>query len=97
MFFTLLCELWYINRLYTDGLSKSSFTPFLSENIYLRLKKFLPPVLLKGDTESVHFLLYPKVREEFFDEVIQRKVRRMSTILDLTRHLRESKGLSFRV
>jgi hypothetical protein len=25
---------------------------------------------LKGHTESVHFLLFPEVKEEFFDEVI---------------------------
>ena len=69
----------------------------MSENIYLRLRPFLPASLRGPNTDSVHFLLFPEVKEEFFDEVIQRKVRRMSTILDLTRYLRESKALSFRV
>ena len=69
----------------------------MSENVYLRLRPFLPPSLQRGDTESVHFLLLPKVKSEFFDEVIQRKVRRMRTVLDLTRYLRDSKSLSFKV
>ena len=69
----------------------------MSENIYLRLRPFLPASLREGNTESVHFLLFPEVKKEFFDEVIQRKVTRMSTTLDLTRYLRESIALTFRV
>ena len=69
----------------------------MSENIYLRLRPFLPPSLREGNTESVHYLLFPEVKQEFFDEVIQRKVRRMTTILDLTRYLRDLKSLSFKV
>jgi|SRR5579862_7847505 len=69
----------------------------MAENIYLRLRPFLPPQLRKQNTESVHFLLFPEVKEEFFDEVIQRKVKRMTTILDLTRYLRDLKSLSFKV
>jgi len=63
----------------------------------MRLKPFLPPSLLEGHTESVHFLLFPEVKEKFFDEAIQRKVRRMTTVLDLTRYLRESRSLNFKV
>jgi len=69
----------------------------MSENIYQRLKPFLPPSPLTGNTESVHFLLFPTVKKEFFDEVIQRKVRRMTTILDLTRYLRDRESISFKV
>jgi len=69
----------------------------MAENIYLRLKPFLPPSLLEGDTTSVHFLLFPTVKTEFFDEVIQRKVRRMTTVLDLTRYLRDKENISFKV
>jgi isoleucyl-tRNA synthetase len=69
----------------------------MSENIYQRLKPFLPPSLLTGHTESVHFLLFPTAKKEFFDEVIQRKVRRMTTIIDLTRYLRDKESLSFKV
>jgi isoleucyl-tRNA synthetase len=69
----------------------------MAENIYLRLKRFLPASLSGGNKESVHFLLFPEVKAEFFDEEIQRKVRRMTTIIDLTRYLRESKSLSFKV
>ena len=63
----------------------------------MRLKAFLPPQLLEGNTDSVHFLLFPEVKEKFFDEAIQRKVRRMVTVLDLTRYLRESRSLNFKV
>jgi isoleucyl-tRNA synthetase len=72
----------------------------MAENIYIRLKPFLPESMLNGHTESVHFLMFPEVKEEFFDEAIQRKVRRMTTIIDLTRYLRDSKALekvSFKV
>jgi isoleucyl-tRNA synthetase len=69
----------------------------MAENVYLRLKPFLPPSLLEGDTTSVHFLLFPTVKTEFFDEVIQRKVRRMTTVLDLTRYLRDKENISFKV
>ena len=69
----------------------------MAENIYQRLKPFLPPSLLEGDTTSVHFLLFPTVKTEFFDEVIQRKVRRMTTVLDLTRYLRDKENISFKV
>lgn len=72
----------------------------MAENIYIRLKPFLPESMLNGNTESVHFLMFPEVKEEFFDEAIQRKVRRMTTIIDLTRYLRDSKALekvSFKV
>jgi isoleucyl-tRNA synthetase len=69
----------------------------MAENIYLRLRPFLPPSLSKGNTDSVHFLLFPEVKAEFFDEVIQRKVRRMTAVLNLTRYLRESRSLSFKV
>lgn len=69
----------------------------MSECVYMRLKAFLPPSLLEGHTESVHFLLFPEVKEKFFDEAIQRKVRRMTTVLDLTRYLRESRSLNFKV
>jgi isoleucyl-tRNA synthetase len=72
----------------------------MAENIYGRLKPFLPESMLKGHTKSVHFLLFPEVKEEFFDEAIQRKVRRMTTVVDLTRYLRDSKALekvSFKV
>ena len=69
----------------------------MSESVYMRLKAFLSPSLLEGNTESVHFLLFPGVKEKFFDEAIQRKVRRMVTVLDLTRYLRESRSLNFKV
>jgi isoleucyl-tRNA synthetase len=69
----------------------------MAENIYLRMKPFLPASMLKGNTESVHFLLFPEVKAEFFDEAIQRKVRRMTTVIDLTRYLRDSRSLSFKV
>jgi isoleucyl-tRNA synthetase len=69
----------------------------MAENIYLRLKPFLPPSLSKGNTDSVHYVLFPEVKEEFFDEAIQRKVRRMIAVLDLTRYLRDSRSISFKV
>ena len=49
------------------------------------------------DQRSIHFLPFPEVKEEYFDEVIERKVKRMQTVIELTRNLREKHNLSLKV
>ncbi|KAI0745448.1 tRNA synthetases class I-domain-containing protein [Earliella scabrosa] len=73
----------------------SSYTPFLTENIYQGLKPFMPENP-EADTRSIHFLPFPEVKEEYFDEVIERKVKRMQTVIELTRNLREKHSLSLK-
>ena len=77
--------------------AKSSYTPFLTENIYQSLRAFIPEDPAAGDTRSVHFLLFPDVKEEYFDPTIERQVKRMQTVIELTRNIRERNNLSLKV
>jgi isoleucyl-tRNA synthetase len=77
--------------------NKSSYTPFLTENIYQSLRTYIPEDPSAGDTRSVHFLLFPDVKEEYFDPTIERQVKRMQTVIELTRNIRERNNLSLKV
>ena len=83
--------------LFTLTRAMSSFTPFLSENIYLRLKKFISDEDLPSDSRSVHFLLLPDPRTDLLDENIERRVRRMQKVIELGRIVRERKTISLKV
>ncbi|KAF2675210.1 isoleucyl-tRNA synthetase,cytoplasmic [Microthyrium microscopicum] len=72
------------------------FTPFITDNIYQRLLPYIPEKHRAEDSRSVHFLPYPEVREELFDEVIERRVGRMQTVIDLGRVSRERKTIGIR-
>ena len=76
---------------------QSSYTPFLTESIYQGLRPFIPADPKGSDSRSIHFLPFPEVKEEYFDEVIERKVKRMQTVIELTRNLREKHNLSLKV
>ena len=69
----------------------------MTENIYQSLREFIPEDPSAGDTRSIHFLRFPEVKEEYFDEVIERQVKRMQTVIELTRVLRERHNLSLKV
>jgi len=45
----------------------------------------------------VHFLSFPDVKEEYFDADIERQVKRMQAIIELTRNLREKNNISLKV
>ncbi|KAF9741821.1 isoleucine--tRNA ligase [Paraphaeosphaeria minitans] len=81
--------------LYTLCRGLAPFTPFLTDNIYLRLLPHIPEELRAEDDRSIHFLPYPEVREELFDEVVERQVKRMQAVIDLGRICRDraNKGL----
>ncbi|POW05973.1 hypothetical protein PSHT_10547, partial [Puccinia striiformis] len=74
----------------------SSFTPFLTENIYQGLRSFFPKEtqdLGHGDgLQSVHFLCFPEVRAEY--TVIVGQVKHMQTVINLGRTIRERKTIS---
>lgn len=83
--------------LFTLVRTLAPFTPFLSEHIYCLLKPHLGHVLPQfTDSRSVHFLPFPTVQEDFFDEVVQRKIRLMQQVVQLGRMVRERKGLSLK-
>ncbi|OAK99096.1 hypothetical protein IQ06DRAFT_15159 [Phaeosphaeriaceae sp. SRC1lsM3a] len=81
--------------LYTLCRGLAPFTPFITENIYLRLLPHIPKELHAEDNRSIHFLPFPEVREELFDEVVERQVKRMQAVIELGRICRDraNKGL----
>jgi isoleucyl-tRNA synthetase len=72
------------------------FTPFITDNIYQRLLPHIPEALQGEDRRSVHFLSFPEVREELFDPVIERRVGRMQTVIELGRISRERRTISLK-
>ncbi|KAI8923381.1 tRNA synthetases class I-domain-containing protein [Entophlyctis helioformis] len=72
----------------------AAFTPFITETMYQNLRKCLPPST--EDTRSVHFLLYPEVKQEYFNDDIERAVGRMQTVIELGRVIREQQTLSLK-
>ncbi|KAG6836845.1 Isoleucine--tRNA ligase, cytoplasmic [Arthromyces matolae] len=83
--------------LFTLCRTMSSYTPFLTENLYQSLRQFIPEDSAAGDTRSVHFLGFPEVKEEYFDVEIERQVQHMQAVIDLTRYIREKNNLSLKV
>lgn len=95
-----LCE-----ALFTLNRAMAPFTPYLSDNLYQRMKPYFPVEELEKfcvnpskakDIGSIHFLTYPTVREELFDEKIEVAVSRMQKVIDLGRNIRESKTISLK-
>jgi len=82
--------------LFTLCRTMSSYTPFLTENLYQSLRPFIPEDPKAGDTRSIHFLSFPEVKDEYFDEDIERQVKRMQTVIELTRTIRERHNLSLK-
>lgn len=85
--------------LFTFVRAMAPFTPYLSDSIYLRLKEFIPEEVLAKfgkDYRSVHFLSYPEVRQELFDEAIETSVARMQSVIDMGRNIREKKTISLK-
>jgi isoleucyl-tRNA synthetase len=72
----------------------SPFAPFMSETMYQNLKTVLPET--KEDTRSVHFLLFPETKKEYFNADIERSVSRMQTVIELGRFIREQKTISLK-
>jgi isoleucyl-tRNA synthetase len=83
--------------LYTIVRGMAPFTPFLTENIYRKLRKYIPKSSLPKNDESVHFLSFPEVRMELFDEDVERKFERMQKVIELARTSRERKAIGLKV
>ena len=82
--------------LYTLVRALAPFTPFLTETIFQRIVKFLPKSLHNKDMRSVHFLTFPEVREELFDEAVERRVGRMQRVIELGRVSRERRTIGLK-
>ena len=82
--------------LYTLARGLAPFTPFITDNIYQRLLPYIPMHLQAPDPRSVHFLPFPEVREELFNETIERQVGRMQRVIDLARASRERRTIGLK-
>ncbi|KDQ57791.1 hypothetical protein JAAARDRAFT_35481 [Jaapia argillacea MUCL 33604] len=82
--------------LFTLCRTMSSYTPFLTENIYQSLRPFIPEDPTVVDSRSIHFLMFPEIKEEYFDADIERQMKRMQTVIELTRNIREKNNLSLK-
>ena len=80
--------------LYTLVRSLAPFIPFLTETIYQRIVQHLPKS--GGDMRSVHFQPIPEVREDLFDEAVERRVGRMRRVIELTRVSRERRTIGLK-
>jgi isoleucyl-tRNA synthetase len=83
--------------LYTLCRGLAPFTPFITDNIYQRLLPYIPESRQGKDPRSVHFLSFPEVREELFNEEIERQVGRMQTVIDLGRLCRERRNIGIKM
>ncbi|KAL8925350.1 MAG: hypothetical protein Q9172_002281 [Xanthocarpia lactea] len=82
--------------LYTLARGLAPFTPFITDNIYQRLLPYIPDHLQAEDPRSVHFLPFPEVREELFDEEVERRVGRMQRVIELGRISRERRTIGLK-
>ncbi|KAJ5295006.1 hypothetical protein PENANT_c037G03886 [Penicillium antarcticum] len=81
---------------YTLVRGLAPFTPFITDNIYQRLLPHIPEALRAEDSRCVHFLPFPEVRQELFDEVVERRVSRMQKVIDLGRISRERRAIGLK-
>jgi len=82
--------------LYTLTRGLAPFTPFITDNIYQRLLPHIPKSLQGEDPRSVHFLPFPEVREELFNEGVERQVGRMQRVIELGRVSRERRAIGLK-
>lgn len=83
--------------LFTLVKALAPFTPFITDHIYRLLKPYLGRALDQfQDARSVHFLPFPTVQHDLFDESVQEKVRVLQQVIQLGRMARERNGLSLR-
>ncbi|KAL8719084.1 MAG: hypothetical protein Q9225_003862 [Loekoesia sp. 1 TL-2023] len=82
--------------LYTLVRGLAPFTPFITDNIYQRLLLYIPKHLQAEDPRSVHFLSFPEVREELFNQDVERRVGRMQRVIELGRVSRERRTIGLK-
>ncbi|MCJ1260830.1 isoleucine--tRNA ligase [Lobaria immixta] len=82
--------------LYTLTRGLAPFTPFLTDTIYQRLTPHIHESLRAEDSRSVHFASFPEVREDLFDEGVERRVGRMQRVIELGRVSRERKTIGLK-
>lgn len=69
------------------------FAPLFAENLYLRLRGHVEKPATVADDRSVHFLAYPTVRPEYFDEEIERAFGCLQQVVEAGRTVREAANI----
>ncbi|KAI9203065.1 tRNA synthetases class I-domain-containing protein [Polychytrium aggregatum] len=78
--------------LFTLVKTMSPFTPHITESMYQNLRQ-VHANLGSTDTRSVHFLMMPQAKAEYFNADIERAVARMQTVIEQVRVIRDKKTI----
>nr|XP_056709456.1 isoleucine--tRNA ligase, cytoplasmic [Euleptes europaea] len=70
------------------------YTPFITELMYQNLKTLIDPASVQEkNTDSIHYLMLPQVRENLIDKSIESAVSRMQSVIELGRVIRDRKTI----
>ncbi|XP_059712151.1 isoleucine--tRNA ligase, cytoplasmic isoform X2 [Haemorhous mexicanus] len=70
------------------------YTPFITELMYQNLKTLIDPASVQEkNTESIHYLMLPQVREELIDKKIENAVSCLQSVIELGRVIRDRKTI----
>ncbi|XP_047203264.1 isoleucine--tRNA ligase, cytoplasmic [Girardinichthys multiradiatus] len=70
------------------------FTPFITEMMYQNLRHLIDPVSVEEkDSNSIHYLMLPQVREHLIEKRIESAVSQMQSVIELGRVIRDRKTL----
>ncbi|KAL5256444.1 hypothetical protein ACHWQZ_G011623 [Mnemiopsis leidyi] len=65
------------------------FTPFITEMMYQNLYQSIDRSMLKGASDSIHYLMLPKYEPAMVDQDIERRVSVMQSVIETGRVLRD--------
>uniref|UniRef100_A0A8C9FXD1 isoleucine--tRNA ligase n=1 Tax=Pavo cristatus TaxID=9049 RepID=A0A8C9FXD1_PAVCR len=70
------------------------YTPFITELMYQNLKTLIDPASVQEkNTESIHYLMLPPVREDLIDREIESAVSCLQSVIELGRVIRDRKTI----
>uniref|UniRef100_A0A8C2TLZ3 Isoleucine--tRNA ligase, cytoplasmic n=1 Tax=Coturnix japonica TaxID=93934 RepID=A0A8C2TLZ3_COTJA len=70
------------------------YTPFITELMYQNLKTLIDPASVQErNTESIHYLMLPAVREDLIDRKIESAVSCLQSVIELGRVIRDRKTI----
>ncbi|PJF18388.1 putative isoleucyl-trna synthetase [Paramicrosporidium saccamoebae] len=78
---------------YSFSIIMAPFAPFFSENLFQRLRNNVTQPKEIVDDRSVHFMSYPIVRDEYFNEDIERAFSRLQDVVERVRTMREARNI----
>ncbi|XP_015256074.1 PREDICTED: isoleucine--tRNA ligase, cytoplasmic [Cyprinodon variegatus] len=90
--------LWALETLFSVLFSMcrlmAPFTPFITEMMYQNLRHLIDPASVEEkDSNSIHYLMLPQVRDNLIDKRIENAVSQMQSVIELGRVIRDRKTL----